>query len=66
MVNQRLQLNVAVNRKSECKVGRILMEVGFGLDPVPIDFNDPNDLVVRSVVWSVVVEEVEVRSTRTP
>ena len=57
---------MAVDWKSERKIGRILMEVGFSLDPMPVDFNDPNDLVVRSVVGSVVIEEVQMRCSKAP
>ena len=59
MVNQRLKPDVRISWERERKVGGIFMEVGLSLDPVSVNFNDPNNLVVGPVVWEVVIKEVK-------
>lgn len=56
MVNKGLKPNVAVGRKREREVGRVLMQIGLGLDPMLIHFDDPDHLIVSSVVRHIVIQ----------
>ena len=59
MINQRLKPDVTVCWEREGEVGRVLVQIRFSLDPVMIDFDNPNDLVVSPVVRCIVIEEEE-------
>ena len=57
---------MAVGREGEDKIRGVFAQVSFSLDPMALNFNDPNDLVEGPIIWQVGVEEVEMRSANVP